>query len=117
MKTGNSNMNSTNQVDDRIRKVFDAMTQEVKSGKTYFPLHADASLSSYYEKPQHEAYAYFSFIDTKDREHLLTSFNELWKANQELKPVASAMCDLAFDLREIQGEQSTDLSPFVYTLY
>ncbi|HEY8933864.1 MAG TPA: hypothetical protein VIM65_01530 [Cyclobacteriaceae bacterium] len=117
MKTGNSNMNSINAVDERIRKVFDAIMLEAKSGKTYFPLKADTTVESYYDTPQHEEYAYFSFIDTTNKENLLSDFNNLWKSDHELKPVAPAMCDLAFDLRETQGEQSTDLSPFVYTLY
>ena len=49
---------------------------------------------------------------------LAESMEDLWKANnKEFFPLAKRLSELAFKLREVQGEQSTDLSPFIYTLY
>jgi hypothetical protein len=117
-------MNSTNEVDKEIRKLFDAFVLKAhqavtNEGKEYFPLSSDKNASSYYESPQHPQQVYFSFIDVKNPDSLKNSFQELWAGSdkQEFLPMAGALSELAFKLQAVQGEQSTELSPFVYTLY
>jgi hypothetical protein len=124
MTSGNNNTNSTSEVDREIRQLFEdfilkAQKASVKEGKHYFPLLPESGVQSYYEAPRHQEHAYFSFIDSKDPAALTRSFQDLWKGlnNQEFVPMAPALSALAFKLQEVQGEQSTDLSPFIYTLY
>jgi hypothetical protein len=123
MIIGNSNMNSINAEDSAIRKLFDFILREGEinreKGMAYFPLSADKDIQSYYEPSKHEQYVNFSFIDTKDQKGLANSFQDLWKGknNEAFLPLAVTLSEIAFTLKETEGEQTTDLSPFVYTLY
>lgn len=122
MTNGSSNMSSIDEMELEIRKLFDSLLRAYEVGKQgmpYFPISVDKNLQSYYELPQHSEYVNFAWIDTKDKESLVMSLTDLWKNlnSQEFLPLVSAMSEIAFKLKETQGEQSSELSPFVYTLY
>ena len=122
MTIGKNNTSLTDQLDSEIREIFESLLEVKKSdpkeGKGYFSLQPDREATSYYEIPKHPEQSYFSFIDTKNQELLTKSLADLWRGkDNELLPMAAKMSEMAFKLRELQGEQSTDLSPFIYTLY
>ena len=104
MITGNSNMNSTSDVDREIKKLFDIMLRmretTIGNGKVYFPVRADKDMSSYYEVPQHEAYVNFSCVALQDQVQLSKSFQEMWEDlnSQEFLPLANALSEIAFKL-------------------
>jgi len=121
MTVGKNNTNLIDQFDPEIKKLFDLLLEVSKSTRNdhnYFPLGSSQEAVTYYEIPQHPEQSYFSFIDLKDQESLADAIMSLWKTNsKEFLPLAKQLSELAFKLRDVQGEQSTDLSPFIYTLY
>jgi hypothetical protein len=119
MTVGKSNTNSIDQFNPEIKRLFDLLLEASKSrSNEYFPLGPMREVATYYETPQHPEQTYFSFINLTDQVSLAKSMEESWKVSgKEFLPLAKQLSELAFKLREVQGEQSTDLSPFIYTLY
>ena len=105
------------QFDKEINELFRKHILKMReNGKPYFREHAVVGIESYYQSPQHSGFTHFSFIDLGSEETLKTEIVKCLGEPEGLQ-VAGPMASLAFRLREVQKEQPSELSPFVYVMY
>ena len=111
-------MSSTNDIDVKIRALFDGMILG-NSHENYLHIVINKNSESYYEEPKHPVQAYFSFIDTNSVEDLAGYLNDFWmeQGDEEFTSMVAELSDLAFLLSADYNTQSEDVSPFVYTMY
>lgn len=120
MKIGENNSSSIENIDDAIALLFNRILLiESTSNIKFFEESFDTELSSYYEPLKNQAYSDYSFIDTSTKESFQNSLNKFWtiQGNTELCGLTSNITELAFQLKDNNLNQSTDLSPFIYTMY
>ncbi len=117
-KTGKLNMSSTNDIDNKIKDIFDGIVTP-NIGSHNLNTQLDAAAESYYEQPKSPAHVYYSFIDTSSQESFAKYIESFW--NEEGTPQFAAKANelsaLAFELSKDHESQSEELSPFVYTMY
>ena len=113
-------MNSTDKkwqvINELVKKLYQ---QNTALEKEYFPTNIDNGAESYYESPKFPQYQYASFINTNDEISLKNYFADFFESTNlpEFSAKADLLAQLAFELKNIDSNESAELNPFIYTLY
>lgn len=83
----------------------------------YFNVDFDSKKESYFASPAHSEYLNFTNIPLDNKEGLERYLNEFWKNTPELLRMIPDLTNVAFELKQVNREQSTELSPFIYTMF
>lgn len=123
MKTGDNNTNWIENIDSDLVKLFNELLnlfqQSKKRKDFYFPLGKDELAPSYYSKPQHPEWVFYSFIDFSD-EIQLKEYLEIFFENArspEFNSICNLIASLAFKLKQCDIKQSPELTEYVYIMF
>lgn len=108
----------------KIKRIFEecilpAHKGVVAEAKCYFPVDVSIDADSYYENPKHSDQVMFSFISTDSAQSITHTLKEIFdkSGSPEFDELAKQIGELAFEIKQTEKGQSTDLSPFVYVMY
>jgi hypothetical protein len=92
--------------------------EKLKSGKiTYLHKEFRTDEASYFSEPLHPEFLYLKNISLEDEAECRASLENCWENEPELLKLVPDLVKLAFKLKEENMEQTSELSPFVYTMF
>ena len=92
--------------------------QKQNSGTTKFLNQAfRTEEASYFSEPLHPDYLYLTTIPLESEAACKAYLHKFWQDDPALIKLVPDLVKLAFKLKEESIEQTTELSPFVYTMF
>lgn len=121
MKIGKTNSNSIDKFAmDYFARLFNTNVLKMHAcGNNYFLTQKSGNHTTYFETPRNIKYSGYSVIDLDSKESLAANLEKIWGDNGdgELAAMAIDFADIAFKIRNVNNEDSSQISDLIYVMF
>jgi hypothetical protein len=102
---------------DKVQDLINVILSVSQKGNTHLELHLSNDVDSYFSDPVRPEYSKLDQVPFEDKQLLIQYLQAFWNDSEELLQFIPGLADLAFQLKSLEANQESDLSPYIYTLF
>jgi hypothetical protein len=104
-------------IENKVENLFkDFILPLHAQGEKYFG-EETTDAETYFGQPKHPEFTYISTIPLQNEEVLVKYLKKVWKEEPFSAEFIEKLVAFAFELRELEREENTDISPFIYVMF